>query len=275
MAKQFVDINNLKIVWDEINKRFVRSSDFSEKIAPITSLTFNSTDVYQLRPNNKWIITSSFYENFLSFVNSENINLYIKDYDGLLWHIVNKTFYKDGKFYGVMLVDPNQNGNDDIYFYYLKVYQDQKDKLYKMEWSNYGEFPIHDFVNTNTFLEMYNGLVQQIATLQRKVAALEEGNIVDGETTTPKPNYEFFSKLVVVLDEEGNKLKSTSISDIVSIDSIDNETEDSINEIGEVLEGGDIEITSNLPTGTYILRYEDENDQPLDEYDQITQISIN
>lgn len=223
MSKKFVDINNLKIVWDEINKRFIRSNNFYEELEVLNEITFKSTTNVQLRPNNTWNVDQTFYDNFINFVNAKNITQYILDADGIVWDVICKTFYDEdiNKFTGVIL-----SSNDtykSVHFWYLKITQSGDE--YILSWEEHiGEISDGEYVTLNQFTKSYNELKKLIENVNIRLTSIENKLNNSESSSTPEPdnseegNYNLIK--CYVYDENGNWITDSSIIDIKSIDTI-------------------------------------------------------
>jgi hypothetical protein len=198
MAKKFVDIDNLKLVWDEINNKFVRNSQFWEKLEVLKGSTFPSTTYngkISLTPDGEWSSDDKnlneheqFRNDFLEFINSDNINKFIKvssssEENDKLYEVINRTFYNEylGLFEGVILnslgEDYDQSESSDrVHYWYLRsIYSEGK---YRIEWQPY----IGYILTKEDMTEMFDELDNKISALEDKLnkTILYSINALDG-----------------------------------------------------------------------------------------------
>ena len=182
MAKNFINIDNLKIVWDEINKRFVRYSTIADQLSLLVpnTLTCNNKFNIPLVPHWTGEITEDNYNYFIEFVNSDNTHHYVKDYNNCLRQVISKYFYdnESGKFLGVLLSTNGVNEGDekDVRVWYIRTYKDGE--IYKLEWEEYiGEILSGNFVDFTEYTIAMNNLNESIKKLNTRMSELE-GNVV-------------------------------------------------------------------------------------------------
>ena len=228
--KKFIDIDNLKIVWDEINKRFVRNSDISERLEVLNILEFRDESNYNISPNSSCNIDSNYYTKFINFVNSSNSKKYVLDSNGNVWDVICSTFYdwsptsNKGQFNGIIL---SNNSNDgDAYFWYMKVTSNEvigSDTTYLLEWQKYiGELLKGDYITNNEYTREINRLNGIINSLSSRLRFLEDKVGVEETTTVApiEPGNQYSDIICKVYDSDGSILSNSTITDVEKISQI-------------------------------------------------------
>lgn len=187
MAKKFVDLNNLKILWNEINEKFLRSSQVEEFMDLITPDILSSSPEIQLRPNREWDnISEDFYNQFISFVNTQHNAQLVIDADGCYWDVINKTFYDKSmkKYTGLILsindtpVDIDKDTplddikNDFERFWYIKSYRNTDENghyVYSLKWVPFS-IPWGDYIEARV---TRNDLADQLGTYDSRLMIAE------------------------------------------------------------------------------------------------------
>ena len=180
MAKKFVDLNNLKILWNEINEKFLRTSQVEEFTDLITPDILSSSPEIQLRPNREWEnVDEDFYNKFISFVNTQHNTQLVIDADGYYWDVINKTFYDRSikKYTGLILsineepldidkdTELEEVKNNFERFWYIKINRNIDGSghyIYSLKWYPFS-IPWGNYIETritenkfNDQLEIYN-----------------------------------------------------------------------------------------------------------------------
>lgn len=220
MAKKFIDINNLKVIWDEINKRFVRNSRFVNEMEITNPIYFRcsyNTRLHtpRLAKSCTWQIEKDYYDNFIIFANSSNLRAYVEDENDMLWEVVNKAFYSKKyseipQFNGVILSANDEPINDQnvVNFWYLRaekiVNPDSVDDItYQLTW---GEW-IGDMDGYVTYEDL-NGALKEthvIKNFNNRLKTIEAKLQIEGVIDPLDPNspaeegneYNYFTLSVV------------------------------------------------------------------------------
>lgn len=173
MNKQFVDINNLQIVWDEINDKFARMTDLEQATANLSVSYFSQnefnddyTPEFHLKISDEPIqIPKEAYDYFINFVNSNKCKKIVIDDDGIDWNVISSTLfdnttengqnieeveeYTKQKFNGVIVASnniPDVNSQfDNLYLIYAYSFSGH----YYIEWVSFcDQYANHNDLNS-------------------------------------------------------------------------------------------------------------------------------
>lgn len=223
MSKKFINIDNLKVMWDEINNRFIRTNDLADELKILNDVTFKSTSNIQLRPGGSWIVDNNFYTNFIDFVNTFCVKQYVLDTDDIIWDVICRTFFNKeiNAFTGLILSSNDTDG--DVHFWYLRI--QESDGEYLLTWGEYiGELGSGDYVSLNRFLASYNQFKSAINNLTDRIKYLESIVGVSNDSTTEpdddQENKTYHKIKCRIYDNNGNYITDSSVIDIKSIDKI-------------------------------------------------------
>lgn len=184
MAKKFIDIENLRILWNEINDKFVRSSQLEEQLDILSPITLTSTPSIQLRPDQEWEIDESYYNTFINFINSNNSQKIIIDADNIQWDIICKTFFSTiyNQFEGIILSTNDIDSDDDNRFWYIRTIREIVDDganaetHYRLVWSQYSSTGLSDilneFVKSSDYIQDIKSLSSTISIMNSELSSL-------------------------------------------------------------------------------------------------------
>lgn len=215
--KKFVDIDNLRVVWDEINKRFVRMRDISDQLYLLEDELFESSTSVQLQPGAHWDnIDKDYYDLFIEFVNSNHSKKYVLDSSGVFWTVICKAFYDVylENFTGCIL---SSNTNDgDVYFWYIRATKNEDNDEYSLDWNKYiGELPSATAVSASKFDKEINSIRQLIYDLGDRITVLESYHGISQDSTpsnTPPTTDEKYHRIICYIrTQNGSKLTNASI----------------------------------------------------------------
>lgn len=293
MNKKFVDINNLQIVWDEINDKFARMTDLEARTVNLSVLYFNpkkytspefTLECSEPSISNKHSISKVAYDDFIKFVNSDNYKKFVYDTEDRPWMVVSQILYntyiketgdKSHRFNGVVVMSNTVSDSESIDSNMYVIYTNKDnisgtvDDIYTIYWEPYDKQYCKLKNLSDSINKVYSDIDLVVSTINQNVNELDTSvnNINEIVGKVQNKHAEDLAKINTIINStfETLLLKISDLEERVKY--LEKET-GVINEIGVMNEDYSIELT-NLPTGIYTLKYEDANGNVLTDYDSL------
>lgn len=199
MNKKFVDINNLQIVWDEINDKFARMTDLEARTTNLSVSYFNPKKYKYTSPeftlecsepsrSNKHSISKVTYDDFIKFVNSDNYKKFVYDVEDRPWMVVSQILYntyiketgdKSHRFNGVVVMsntvsDP-ESIDSNMYVIYVNKdnISDTVDDIYTIYWEPYDKQYCKLKNLSDSISKVYGDIDAAVVTINQNISELD------------------------------------------------------------------------------------------------------
>ena len=197
MNKKFVDINNLQIVWDEINDKFARMTDLEARTANLSVSYFNpkkytspefTLECSKLSRSNKHSISKVTYDDFIKFVNSDNYKKFVYDIEDRPWMVVSQILYntyiketgdKSHRFNGVVVMSNTVNDSESIdsNMYVIYVNKDNTsgavDNIYTIYWEPYDKQYCKLKNLSDSINKVYSDIDSAVVAINQNISKLD------------------------------------------------------------------------------------------------------
>lgn len=197
MNKKFVDINNLQIVWDEINNKFARMTDLEARTANLSVSYFNpkkytspefTLECSKLSRSNKHSISKVTYDDFIKFVNSDNYKKFVYDIEDRPWMVVSQILYntyiketgdKSHRFNGVVVMSNTVNDSESIdsNMYVIYVNKDNTsgavDNIYTIYWEPYDKQYCKLKNLSDSINKVYSDIDSAVVAINQNISKLD------------------------------------------------------------------------------------------------------
>lgn len=197
MNKKFVDINNLQIVWDEINDKFARMTDLEARTANLSVSYFNpkkytspefTLECPEPSTSNKHSISKVAYDDFIKFANSDNYKKFVYDIEDRPWMVVSQILYntyiketgdKSHRFNGVVVMSNTIGDSEsvDSNMYTIYVNKDNisgtVDDIYTIYWEPYDKQYCKLKNLSDSINKVYGDIDAAIVTINQNISELD------------------------------------------------------------------------------------------------------